>query len=439
MTAFPRFLVGLMLLTVIIVVTYLAIGDQKVLKITPSQYSFHPTNDQFDGGLSTSELSLQNGQAHLSCDLLSSNYQWPYCGISIHANDDPRVGLDLSDYHTVRLSIDFTYSQSASPPAIRFYLRNFNHEYSTIENEYTHKYNGLEFSLGDKSEIEIPMANLQVMTWWLVDNRIGIEHSAPEFSNVNKIEFATGSGSELGHYEMHVNSVEFIGAYVNGEHLFLFLLSFWMLVGLSISFNEMRKSRHEAQLALQRQEHLKIINRTLRSQNIKFAEMAHRDSLTGALNRNGIREWLNEYAHKVRWSDTQFCMLYIDIDHFKRVNDSYGHSTGDDILREFAMVTISILPEKDRLVRWGGEEFIVFCVDTSLQEACARAEKLRRRVEAHLWVHGDKLTCSIGVAMMGDERITEMIARADDALYQAKNKGRNRVEINYGLVQREAS
>jgi diguanylate cyclase (GGDEF)-like protein len=85
-------------------------------------------------------------------------------------------------------------------------------------------------------------------------------------------------------------------------------------------------------------------------------------------------------------------------------------------------------------VRWGGEEFVLFCPDVTLQFAIEKAEHIRKHVEDHLWLHGNRLTCSIGIAELQNERVTEALARADEALYQAKDLGRNRVAVNYGLM-----
>ena len=132
-------------------------------------------------------------------------------------------------------------------------------------------------------------------------------------------------------------------------------------------------------------------------------------------------------AQQVRWGNQDFSALFIDIDHFKNVNDEYGHQIGDDILREFVLVISTNIRNNDFLVRWGGEEFIVFFPETNSQQAMNRAETLRSTIAAHKWSHNKPLTCSIGVAQMGQERITEMIARADEALYKAKGSGRNKV------------
>ena len=138
-------------------------------------------------------------------------------------------------------------------------------------------------------------------------------------------------------------------------------------------------------------------------------------------------------AQQVRWDKQDFSALFIDIDHFKNVNDKYGHQVGDDILREFVLVISTHIRSNDCLVRWGGEEFIVFFPETNSLQAKNRAETLRNIIATHEWCHKKSLTCSIGVAQMGDERITEMIARADEALYKAKGSGRNKVVCNQFL------
>ena len=148
------------------------------------------------------------------------------------------------------------------------------------------------------------------------------------------------------------------------------------------------------------------------------------------MNRHAIRDWLDKNYDETNKLSKTLSVLYLDIDHFKSINDLYGHSMGDDILREFTMVVLSSLSASERLVRWGGEEFVVFCPGRGLEEASELAKQIRRKVEARIWIHGDKLTTSIGVATLGEERTSDMLIRADEALYSAKRLGRNRVEVN---------
>jgi diguanylate cyclase (GGDEF)-like protein len=149
------------------------------------------------------------------------------------------------------------------------------------------------------------------------------------------------------------------------------------------------------------------------------------------MNRHSIRDWLDsQYDHDTTQKKL-LSVLYLDIDLFKLVNDTYGHSMGDDILREFTMVVMSAVSPSERLVRWGGEEFVVFAPGRDIIEADSLAERIRHRVESHIWVHGDPLTTSIGVAQLREGGTSDMLARADEALYDAKRAGRNRVVTDW--------
>ncbi|MCG9582275.1 GGDEF domain-containing protein [Vibrio tubiashii] len=422
----------MVVVTILVVQLYWMHGGGHVFKIFPGQFVFLPTDDQALGGVSTASLESSESEVVLNCQLDKSDaYSWPYCGVAIQLGETMQHGINLKNYHTVRLNIDFEQLDSTAEPTLRFYLRNFNPAYSSAEDEYTQKYNGLAYSPGvGGGVVDIPIANLQVLTWWLADNEIPIAHSAPEFTNVTKLELATGSGHFTGEYKMTIKSIEFIGNYIEGETLMLALLVFWVSLALVYSIVEIKRS-HQLILKSQfRQDHLRKLNSDLKEQNIHFAELANRDALTGAMNRHSIREWLEQHFEGKLGCEKALAALYLDIDHFKDVNDKYGHAMGDDILREFTMVILSMLSPSERLVRWGGEEFVVFCPGLSLDEASDLAERIRHRVESHIWVHGDPLTTSIGVASRSGERTNAMITRADEALYMAKRQGRNQVVVS---------
>ena len=122
-------------------------------------------------------------------------------------------------------------------------------------------------------------------------------------------------------------------------------------------------------------------------------------------------------------------MMMLDIDHFKRINDTYGHEAGDTVLAGFAALVRQNIKKTDPFVRWGGEEFIIICDGTTLPEAAAIAERLRGCVAESDILEQQRVTCSIGVASWHGAHDTErtLMARLDTALYQAKNTGRNRV------------
>jgi two-component system, cell cycle response regulator len=164
------------------------------------------------------------------------------------------------------------------------------------------------------------------------------------------------------------------------------------------------------------------------------SEMSMTDALTGLLNRYGLQRALQrELAEARRYARPLSCLL-LDLDHFKSVNDTYGHAAGDAALAQAARVLAEAVRGSDMVCRYGGEEFIVLAPETNLRGALALAEKIRRAVSSRLFgadARSFPLTLSVGVAeLRPTESGNDMIARADEALYQAKQRGRDRVEAN---------
>lgn len=164
-------------------------------------------------------------------------------------------------------------------------------------------------------------------------------------------------------------------------------------------------------------------------QNVQLERLAVTDQLTGLFNRLRLDHTLEEeHSRNMRYG-TNFCILLLDIDLFKAVNDTFGHQTGDEVLVGIARTLQEGIREVDVAGRWGGEEFLIICRETVLEGALVLAEKLRLAVQAHVYDKVGKMSASFGVAMFRPgEVLTETIARADAALYRAKQAGRNRVE-----------
>ena len=164
-------------------------------------------------------------------------------------------------------------------------------------------------------------------------------------------------------------------------------------------------------------------------QNAQLERLAVTDQLTGLFNRLQLDRALEEeHSRNMRYG-THFCLLLLDVDEFKAVNDTYGHQTGDEVLVGIATVLREGVREVDVVGRWGGEEFLVICRETQLPGALVLAEKLRQAVESRPFEVAGTMTASFGVAeFRTGELLTETLSRADSALYHAKRCGRNRVE-----------
>jgi diguanylate cyclase len=162
---------------------------------------------------------------------------------------------------------------------------------------------------------------------------------------------------------------------------------------------------------------------------------AGRDVLTRLLSRKFLPVVLNKEIAYARNNGTPFAVLAMDIDHFKDVNDNYGHEAGDTVLQQFASVLTHCSRSGDYTFRLGGEEFLVLLVDTDQSGALRAAEKLRSQVEAEDFRLSQdrtlRMTVSIGVAIHnGHPDYQHMLRRADEALYRAKHEGRNRVTLS---------
>lgn len=164
-------------------------------------------------------------------------------------------------------------------------------------------------------------------------------------------------------------------------------------------------------------------------------EMAERDPLTGCYNRQRLDKLAAESLNASQQEHLPMSVLLLDIDHFKRINDEYGHSTGDTVLKDFTSVVRQALDRSKPFIRWGGEEFLIFCPQLGMKEALDFAEKLRRLVSARK-VGGVDVTCSIGVAVWHGrvDSFQSLFKRVDQALYMAKNAGRNCVKLEGGKL-----
>ena len=154
------------------------------------------------------------------------------------------------------------------------------------------------------------------------------------------------------------------------------------------------------------------------------------DHLTNALSKDSFNEIIGFKIIESKHTNSPLSMILFDIDHFKKINDTYGHLVGDTVLRELAEVVRGNIRESEYFVRWGGEEFIVLLPGTSLEGAKMVAEKLRRAIVAHHFPTVGRVTSSFGVtALHTDDTIKTFLQRCDEALYEAKEAGRNRVKV----------
>lgn len=182
-------------------------------------------------------------------------------------------------------------------------------------------------------------------------------------------------------------------------------------------------------------EQLSEKNRQLTESLERINELATHDELTGAFNRRQFMQLLSEERERANRTRQTFSVAIFDLDHFKSVNDRFGHLAGDAVLKEFCELVRGGMRTTDRFARYGGEEFVMLMPATTLAESAAIAvERIRAAAEHKDWgpiLPGHAVTTSAGVAIYrSNESIEELLARADAALYEAKNGGRNRYVVS---------
>ena len=191
--------------------------------------------------------------------------------------------------------------------------------------------------------------------------------------------------------------------------------------GLVSSHKEITRQRDELQSA----------HKELQSALRQLGELAVRDDLTGLFNRRQFSETLNTQIAVAQTTGAPFGILLVDIDHFKAVNDTYGHLSGDDILRSFSHIAMKCLRKTDFIARFGGEEFVILLPNTEKVDLLECAERVRcyiRSLSFDNICDGLRISVSLGAShYLAGESSEELLGRVDEALYIAKDKGRDQV------------
>lgn len=205
--------------------------------------------------------------------------------------------------------------------------------------------------------------------------------------------------------------------------------------GIAREFTEIINTKKEIErFNTQLEETVKVRTSELKKVNEELHSFAFKDALTQIGNRRHFFEYANVFFDLAIGNQTNISLLYLDLDYFKLINDTYGHAFGDQVLKEFATLLTSFCRETDVLSRFGGEEFVLLLPYTPKEEAIKIAQTIQNSVNEYNFLFSHKkidITVSIGVATYEETciNIDGLIHKADKALYKAKTRGRNRFEI----------
>lgn len=426
---FELAVIGLLVLT-IAAISFAGLILRNTLTIRPGGGTPFTVNWHADSNLGGNTIVSADRARPLtwSCDLRTS-YKYPFCAYELtfdHKNDNR--GLDLSRFQTIAITLDY----QGPADSLRIYLKNFDSRYSRPGDRATTKFNQIELPLhGGRQTIEAKFDDIKVADWWSQLNRVPYRLSHSQFDNVVSLEIDTGSNAHPGRHAFRVKSIELKGNIVPVEQWYLGILGFWIILICLFTISRI--------LGLQRDlRRRRLLVQVAQGEAQLARESARRDHLTGLYNRRGVTERYQQML--AEGQEKPVAIMLADLDHFKAINDQYGHVQGDEVLATFAALLRKNVRDTDLIARWGGEEFLLIGHVSDEQAAFDIANKLRLKIAAAEFPHGT-LTASFGVYYCDrlPEKVRPAIGCADRALYAAKESGRDRVVLYDGAADNAVS
>jgi diguanylate cyclase (GGDEF)-like protein len=412
---------GLLLLTIALLV-WQRFGMEKVVELGGGHFSVKVTDDRTDGGGASQGWIERKGQDLVMHCRIVKTIEWPHCKLSFDFLKGA-TGIDMS--HFDYMIVDASYTGPGTPK-FGVVMSEVEEGYTRLDTWQTYKVEQVEsLDLPSHGSMLIPMNWFVVAQWWKEMAKPPIEHSIVNLDNIVYTDIASSFGGVEGEHVLTLHSLRLHGKLISRDTLLLWLVSAWVTcaVGwLAVLTLSLRGQLKDSEAAI---ELLSTVNKALELEARDLAGQAYIDPLTGVLNRQGLRAALMSTSSLLA---DPMAVIFIDIDHIKCINDTHGHDVGDDVLRKFANVIASGIRSSDRLVRWGGEEFLIVCPMTNVYQGKILAENLRHALHHHTWPAGLRVTASFGVAQHHEhDEVGVVIKNADEELYRAKRSGRDRV------------
>jgi diguanylate cyclase (GGDEF)-like protein len=416
---FELTVIGLLILT-IAAISFAGLILRNSLVIGPNGPTRFTTEWHADASLGGNTIVNADRARPLawSCDL-RAGYKYPFCAyeLVLDRNRDNH-GLNLRRFQTIAITLDY----HGPADSLRIYLKNFDSRYSRPGDRGTAKFNQIELPLHEGHQtIEAKFSDFKVADWWTQANRLPYRLSHTQFDNVVALEIDTGSNAHPGRHAFRVESIRLEGKILPFEQWYLGILGFWIILICLFTISRI--------LGLQRDlRQRRLLVQVAQGEAQLARETARRDHLTTLYNRRGVTERYQQMLAEAQ--DKPVAIMLADIDHFKAINDRYGHVQGDEVLAAFAALLRKNVRDTDLLARWGGEEFLLIGHVSDAQAAVEIADKLRLKIAAADFPHGT-LTASFGVYYCErlPDKVRPAIGFADRALYAAKEGGRDRVVL----------
>lgn len=297
-----------------------------------------------------------------------------------------------------------------------------------LNNEEVDVYVGSLFSINLRLE-QLALEDLKINGWTSVPDQLRIGFTKENEHLVATFNHAIEKISTKQHNEI-LNRWSNVQIVTRTDHTFLFLGAFVFSILIAIFAWRNSVVRKTSAALTEKNAELEQARNELVTANKDLEYISFHDQLTKLYNRHYFLSSLGHHLSNVEREKSNSAILMLDIDHFKKINDNYGHLVGDEILKKFAKVVNHSIRSGDICARWGGEEFIVLLPSADKEQALNLADRIRGDVETASFAEDIRVTISVGVSQYANgDTIRAWIERADVAMYQAKGDGRNCIKL----------
>jgi diguanylate cyclase (GGDEF)-like protein len=420
------------LLTVIALYGYRYIPEKHLVVATANQKL-----DLYSTPLANGELAgswIDKDQLSFRCSypkgFVDSSY---YCSVNRGFALSETKGIDLSGYNRIKVKIHY----EGTAPKLRLFARTFDPGYSKPNDPNSTKYNAVFLPASDLGkEITIDIKEFAVTEWWLLMYEIPRKYSHADLSNVVVMGIDFSYPMTEGNHDVTIEKIEFIGERIAKDKWYLGLFSIWLAGIFLYSLNQLRMLKQQSRQDHKLIDNLNHDNQRLQQETSKFRRLSTVDPLTQLFNRFGLDQIVTSLTKTALVEPIDpvphMALILLDIDHFKVINDTYGHDVGDIVLRETAELIKKNALDNEFIGRWGGEEFLILLPATTAERARLLAEDLRQKIARNTIATPAAeitITASFGVGECTDHDFPSAFKRVDLALYEAKHHGRNKVTL----------
>ncbi|HTF95833.1 MAG TPA: GGDEF domain-containing protein, partial [Cellvibrio sp.] len=358
------------LVTVFVIYAYELLPSKKLLVVPSKDIPHYIYADTSSSGVSMVRWLDFDGM-EWACHL--ENDGRPHmCGFNVFLGGGQGTdGIDLSSYKTIDVDLDYV----GNDQRLRFYLRNYEPGLSDINDMQTAKFNNVHVPVEYiRDDLVLSLSEFSVAEWWVTQYKAPRENSLPDFSRAIAFGIDLSYPGVPGEHKFKLKKLEFVGEWVSRDDWYLGILVFWVsaiLISGAISLARLTK---EIRLEHQRLERLADQNSLLVEETDKYKKLSMIDPLTGLLNRQGLAEYIEQFFPQGR--QRRVSLVVIDIDHFKKINDTFGHDGGDIVLKRVAELIKGNTRQTDQIARWGGEEFVMILPDVGVDNTYHLAEEM---------------------------------------------------------------